>query len=59
MLCKCGLQVLFCIGFKINFYAISASLGYFVYLLLVFCKVLELSRHFTLKLDSDACDSPV
>ena len=30
-----------------------------MYLLLVFCKVLELSRRFTLKLDSDVCDSPV
>jgi hypothetical protein len=30
-----------------------------MYLLLVFCKVLELNRRFTLKLDSDVCDSPV
>jgi len=30
-----------------------------VYLLLALCKVLELSRHFTLKLDSGVCDSPI
>lgn len=30
-----------------------------MYLLLVLSKVLELSRHFTLKLDSGVCDSPI
>ena len=59
MLCKGVLHVPFGIGFKINLYAIYAFLGYFVCLLLVFYKVLELNGRFTLKLDSEVCDSPV
>ena len=30
-----------------------------MYLLLVLCKVVKLSRHFALKLDSDVCDSAI
>jgi hypothetical protein len=42
---------------KISLYALYAVWAYFIFLLLVFHKIVELNRHFTLKMYSDVQDS--
>ena len=46
-----------CPVWKINCPSCYSSWGYFIFLLMLFPKFLSPNRHFTLKVDSDVCDS--